>query len=559
MRKNILATLSILALVLAACDGGGSSEITTTTSADEPTTTTTSTSEDPVIDVDEEDIIGLISDLAYANINGYSYTSRVFSRSTLDHETIWTNSVTTTDYTIHSEGYEATRTSGTPATVSSITAEDPITGRLAAYVLEGDEYYITGFQASGDDHSSDYYQYNEYHKFVNFQTLALSDFTNNLSKLLYCIIDISLYYPTYSGYYTDGFEISFDDDGNVLYSATIYCDQVTYDYGEWGTYTYPDEKHTIEVLIDSDVSEVLSIVFTDASFVEDYDYNSDIDVYCDYYTYYSVSNISYGDVITDAVTPFDISDFSESQIYNTPSNIVTGVADGDIPEATVIEILSNYDAYLDGIIYAKQESRYDDITDTSTWETIGWGDYVEERFAYNDVLVVDASYDFDDEQWYDMRQYAQYVVTDTGVNYAIQTFYGEETTPSVSYSYEISGEYIGSLDYYMSASPFSSNYTFSECITFISNNGFYSNLSGWIQETSLISATKADVDGVSTITIEFTYHVAYEPYYNNYYTMKLVIEDDFLTSVTIDETNEGTYDHYTLQKGDLVDFTGTLI
>lgn len=514
MKKTLLFAVAALSLAMMACGKQSSSE---------------------PVELTQEDVANLLKSLANQSVNGYTSLSRTYMDSYLDG-TIYANKLETTTFRIHEDGFDADASIFEPSTIpTSLESESSIDGRYAAYILN-ENYYIRGFLSNGSDHSEDYYEYNENNLYTDLPSLALSSFTGMLSDTTRAFSNPEEIWPSSYNFTVNEFVSEVNDANNIICSISAAAPEDQY---------YAHEEGKATVTISADGTTVLGMEFT--VIVYDFGFSTDPDSHAATYNYYSVTDIEYGNLLTSAVEPFDIGDFDSEGIVNAPHQIVENIPSGQIDADVVQEIVSNYKAYNEGIVssstigYALEN--YD-----SSWNEVGPAIITQEATRYLDnIMIMETNYDYEDESLANSQIYSQYVAGEDGIEIMEQN--GTELTGTLS-----DKQYIASLNDYLNPSPLYRDMTLSSALSFIGSNGFGSFEDSYsATDVALVSAVKED----TTITIEMTYDVVSD-FYTLDYDLKIIIVDDFMTTVNMD-SDDGTYSHYTMVKGDLTQFSGDLI
>ena len=514
MKKTLLFGVAALSLAMAACGNNSSSE---------------------PVELTQTDVANLLNGLASQFVNGYTSLSRNYMDSYLDG-TIFTNRLEKTTLRIHENGFDADASICEPTTVpTSLEYESSVEGRYAAYILD-DDYYIRGFLSNGSDHSADYYEYNENNLYTDLPSLALSSFTGMLSDTTRAFSAPEELWPSSYNFTVNEFVSEISEDNNIICSISAFAPEDDY-------YAYEEGKATIT--ISGDGKTILGMDFT--VIVYDFGFSTDPELHAATYNYYSVTDIEYGNLLTSAVEPFDVNDFSADGIVNAPHQIVENIPSGQIEADVVQEIMANYKAYNEGIV-SSSTTGYALENYDSSWNDVGPAVITQEATRYLDnIMIVETSYDYDDETIADSLIYSQHVAGEDGIE--IMEKNGTELTGILN-----NKEYIASLNDYLNPSPLYRDMTLPSALSFIGSNGFGSFEDSYsTTDVALVSAVKEGTN----ITIKMTYDVT-SVFYTLDYDLEIVIVDDFMTTINMD-SDDGTYSHYSMVKGNLTQFDGELI
>ncbi len=550
--KHLWLTMPLALLGLVGCDWAledssvTSSPDTDSSSVETSSVVDSSSSVEVVVDPVEltvEDVEVLLSDLAAASVNGYTYLERVYSDSYIDG-TIYNNSLELIKFDIYENAFDSELTIYSDIeSVTSKASDTSADGRYASYVLN-DDYYLRGVQGISDD--TDYVEYHENNMYIDLKANGLASLDNVVSNVTIGLVTPDSMWPSSYDFTVEEFSTYINDDGNIVCTVSA-------DAPEEGWYGHEIGEATLEVTPDG--TEIVSLSFMMAIYDMGYE-GDDLDVGANSYYYYKVSEIEYGDPLTGDVEPFDFDAIAPDRIYDAPAEVVENIADGDIDDDTVFQILDNIDAYTEGTISSTTDAYILSVYDSVTWEDLGAAKLTQQTNRYLDnIKIIESTYTFDDVSIADVTSKTQYHALAEGVEVATQDSAGNVSR------YVISSAYVSSLDYYLSAAAFTSDTYITEAISYVLTYGFTSNVlwTYWEYDAEKVSATKSG----DTIEIVFNYDCKFAigetVYYDNSYKVSIKIVDDFVTNADVEEVNEGFYYKYTMTKGDLVEFTGTLI
>ncbi len=544
MKKGLLLGLSVLGLVLAGCEQPGSSSSSSESDSSLTTSETSSSSSSSSevaspVHLTQDELVTLLTDALNSSISAYTSTSRQYMDSYIDG-TIYNNSLETIAFELHEDGFDSVSTLSTPSTPTSISADEPdVVGRYAAYKTD-ENTYIRGFLGENSD-VNDFYEYHEFNIYTDMVALGRQNYETMLNSAISKFGDPEGFWdPDLYGYTIGEFTaVDNEEDQTVTYSIMASAPET-----EW----YAREEQTIEAIISYDGTEIMSVYST--TFLYDMGATStDKDESANNYQYNAISDIVFGEVSTDAITPFDINNFDVSMIYNAPQQVVENIPDGNISTENVQAILGNWKAYQEGIVSASTEEYATGIYDAD-WNELPPAIVTTTSTLYQDyILISESTFDFTDDVTPNIEEYTQNVAGEEGVE--IMKVSGETSTGTF-----VDGAYVSEMDAYFNPSPILNDLSLTECFSFVAANGFVEIDGGYIiNSAEFVSANK---DG-NTITIELVYNAEFPGIYDNSYSLEMTIEDDFITYIDFTETNQNTYSHYTMVKGEPTQFTGELI
>ncbi len=557
MKTKHLFSLALISLLcLAGCDSSvssssgsadsasssNSSPISEASSEDSSPDEISSSSAYTIDDVTYDVAKAALDTFAHSSVQSYSYHYRRY-QDNYNTGDIYTNTAQVLNVNVHEDGVEGTLVNSTPSQVLDLAGSTPDNvGRVASYSYD-DDYFIYGYQCQSDSNES-FAQYVEKNPW-NSAVSIFDYFTDNVESiyLYFTEPDSDSTWGTIYGYIHNGFSVEETEDAFVC-SYTVNAEAEGY---------YTAEDGCVSVSLSKDDLSVVSCYYS--LILYDPDYSSDPNEHANSYTYYGFSDVTFGDPLTEAVEPLDLD--AIPYVSGAPEAYSTiELEDGDLTEQNVMDIFTNIDAYEDGAIKTEYES-VAEVYDSSTYETIGdanvkgsssvYQDYIwvnEETITMQDITLAGYNY----------SSVSQYTIGEEGIDYAYQAKFEDGSLASES-SYTISADYISSLSYYFDASLTSCDTNLQTAIDSIASSGFgtvdYSYMK-W--SYTLTSAVKEG----STITIKISYSAEYSWSDPVAIDFVISIEDDFLTS-SVDTDADGNVSTYTATKGDLPEFTGTLL
>lgn len=535
MKTKNFPVFGVLLLAVSACTP--TTTTTTTTGTDTGGTTTTTTTEDPnvPVEVKMEDVANAIKKLAESNINGYNYTIRKYQDNFLNGE-VYSNFAQSVDYKLHETGYTQVIKNYEPSKPSLVLDNKVDEGEGRGYYL-GEEFFVNGYKSttSSDNNFINYYENNIYFDF--------NDLANVYPGLL---ADAYTAFTNPTSIWPE--DVGFIHEENAFTVETVedsYIATYTAYALEDPTMGYAHEVGSMKVTLDKELNAT-NVVFNTDLF--DPGYTEDVDAHVNSIQYFSVGNFTFGDVDKTAVEPFADGTFTDEQISGAPKHVVEGVAEGNVSEEKVIEILDNLEAYAAGtkttVIDTFQAEFYN-----ANWEPMGPVNIDSTITAYKDYIVIaDNHYEFVLPEHAPYDEVRQVVAGEDGIE---TTF---KVGDSLSYMFNEKAN-VTKIDSFFNPSAAYSDSSMQFTFPTIVDNGFGVVDSGYsVSEYKLVSAVKTgnkiDIEILSKFTSDLL---------NSENTYKLTIVDDFLTYYEYSDKETGDLFKYTMTKGELEEYTGELL
>ena len=535
-KTRLLPLLSIL--LLASCETGissaepstGSSSVSEPSANDPssvlPSSTEPSTPEPstptpppepvtPTVDLVAESIQTLID----STLLSYTYSIRVYQDNYITGDVIQ-NMRETTIIDSYVNAYDGIVTTEEIEGVLEPTTTSTQTARVASYRLD-EESYIRGLISDGANHDGDFAEILEINRYSDVNSMEARIFQPVQRSALSAFSDPEAYYPADMGF-TLGETVIEETDTSfvVTISGSAEEDPIRY---------YAREEDEIAVEIDKYTAEVRSITIT--TFLYDMGYTGDDkEEGANNYQIASLTDLVTGERQEGNVPELDLDLLDESQITtNIPE--IQEVAEGEIPEDKVRDILANIQAYSVGTNKDEYTIETDALTDATTWEPLGPATGVGTAAYYEDETYEQTiTYTFEDESMAPQTQSIVRKAEDDGVHVESngQTGILEPTSILAWADYFTPGPVTAT----------GSNSLAAVIMYEAASQGFGEIDTGFsIINRELIEATKTG----NTMVIHFTSNMEMPNILNSDKEIKLTFVDDFLVKAEGTAHDYGTY------------------
>lgn len=460
-----------------------------------------------------------IQTLIDSTLLSYTYSIRVYQDNYITGDVIQ-NMRETTIIDSYVNAYDGIVTTEEIEGVLEPTTTSTQTARVASYRLD-EESYIRGLISDGSNHDGDFAEILEINRYSDVNSMEARIFQPVQRSALSAFSDPEAYYPADMGF-TLGETVIEETDTSfvVTISGSAEEDPIRY---------YAREEDEIAVEIDKYTAEVRSITIT--TFLYDMGYTGDDkEEGANNYQIASLTDLVTGERQEGNVPELDLDLLDESQITtNIPE--IQEVAEGEIPEDKVRDILANIQAYSVGTNKDEYTIETDALTDATTWEPLGPATGVGTAAYYEDETYEQTiTYTFEDESMAPQTQSIVRKAEDDGVHVESngQTGILEPTSILVWADYFTPGPVTAT----------GSNSLAAVIMYEAASQGFGEIDNGFsIINRELIEATKTG----NTMVIHFTSNMEMPNILNSDKEIKLTFVDDFLVKAEGTAHDYGTY------------------